>query len=171
MDNSRDDGLMDECLEHEYLSGRYYKYLMEYQERVDKSTKDNALKIACKNGQASYVDFLLKIGADINVDYGYPLYIACHNCHLDVLKVLIENGLDLDSTFHRIPPLRNACLNGQLELVKFLCEHGAYDRRDHLSLRNACINGHLEVVKYLVSQGADIHAFNDTIIKYTVSSG
>ena len=54
-------------------------------------------------------------------------------------------------------PLRDACWNGHLEIVKYLVEQGANIHiLDEAPLRDACFYGYFEIVKYLVEQGAII---------------
>jgi ankyrin repeat protein len=61
--------------------------------------------------------------------------------------------------------LRVAALNGHLEIVKYLVEHGAdIHIWEDEALRVASFNGHLEVVKYLLLQGADIKMLSNTTI-------
>jgi len=61
--------------------------------------------------------------------------------------------MDLTSLFIQ------ACKEGDLDRVKYLCEAGADIRSDNdLAVIWASENGHLEVVKYLVSLGADIRS-------------
>ncbi len=56
---------------------------------------------ACILGNVEAVRKFLAQGADINArdDYGNtPLMLACRNCHLDVVKFLLESGCDFTLT-------------------------------------------------------------------------
>ena len=55
---------------------------------------------------------------------------------------------------------------GKLEVVKYLLENGADVRfKDDFALRFASNFGYLEVVKYLVEHGANVHANDDQALK------
>ena len=43
--------------------------------------------------------------------------------------------------------------------------------RNESAIKYAAANGHLEIVKYLIEQGADIHAENDWAIRYAAEYG
>ena len=47
------------------------------------------------------------------------------NYNLEMLKLLVENGADVDSVYRHTTPLQWAVVNHNLEAVKFLVEHGA----------------------------------------------
>ena len=99
----------------------------------------------------------------------YSLNNASLNGHLEVVKYLVEQGVNPSIG------LQGASLNGHLEVVKYLVEQGAeandiYGITDtskkackhgYTSLMWASRFGHLEVVKYLVEQGADPNVYTD----------
>ena len=65
-----------------------------------------------------------------------------------------------------------AAENGNLQLVKSLVSQDADIHADNDSaLRYASYNGHLEVVKYLVEKGAEIHSLNDIALKFACENG
>jgi len=58
--------------------------------------------------------------------YSDSLFIACENEYLEIVKLLIENGADINkSDNYGQTPLFIACQNGYLEIVKLLIENGA----------------------------------------------
>lgn len=58
------------------------------------------LKYACAQGDLSLVKFAIEHGADINSDYGLPLYYATEKNHKEVIKYLISNGADIHMFFY-----------------------------------------------------------------------
>ena len=92
----------------------------------------------------------------------YNLYTACFNGYVEVAKLLIEKGADVNTTISNgFTPLYVACLNGDAELVKLLIEKGADvnpTKSDGLTpLYGACLKGHAELVKLLIEKGADVN--------------
>lgn len=58
-------------------------------------------------------------------------------------------------------PLRAACYDGRMQIVRFLVENGAdleiANRHGHTSLMIACYRGHIQIVKYLLERGASVN--------------
>jgi uncharacterized protein len=102
------------------------------------------------------------------------MWSAALNGKLDVIKALVELGLDVnvpkDSEDANDPyytpegPILHAAAEGHVDVVRWLLDHGArinYTVRGQsrcLPLLQAATNGHLPVVTALVEHGADIHA-------------
>ena len=81
----------------------------------------------------------------------------------DIFLILkLKNKIIMSSTL-----LIQACREGDLEKVKYLCEAGADIRSDDdYSVRLASYYGHLEVVKYLCEAGADILSRDNWAVRY-----
>ena len=98
---------------------------------------------------------------------GTPLHIAAHGGFLNLVKVLIDKGTDVNANdIKRNTPLSLAAQNGHLDAVKYLCEHEADINKANIvgnsPVYGAAEHGHLHVVKYLREHGANIHkALND----------
>jgi len=58
-------------------------------------------------------------------------------------------------------PIYNACIIGDINVVKCLVEHGAdinaINPKFETPLHKACLNGNENIVKYLVEHGVDIN--------------
>jgi ankyrin repeat protein len=101
---------------------------------------------------------------DVNAlgfDYdGTPLFGASRNGHLEVARVLLENGADVKArdNKHRAP-LHWASKRGRVEVVRILLEHGAdakvQDDRGRSPLHRASQHGHVEVARILLESDAD----------------
>ena len=62
--------------------------------------------------------------------------------------------------------------NNHLNILKYLVEQGCdVHAENETSLRYACYKGYLEIVKYLVENGADIRASNNEALKLAVERG
>lgn len=92
-----------------------------------------------------------------------PLCVACEEGHLDVVKLLIENGanVNMHDRMHN-KPLYYACKNGHLDVAKWLILKGSEVDVGSIDynitpLYIACNEGHFDVVKLLVKRRANIH--------------
>jgi cytochrome c len=116
-----------------------------------------------KNGDVAAVTSALDKGAAINeIDGVTALYIACEKGNLDLAKLLIDRGADvnLPVSWQRTP-LYAATNGGYADIVKLLLENGADP--NHLAkaqtpLHMAAENGCLQCVIHLVDAGADVNA-------------
>jgi uncharacterized protein len=115
------------------------------------------------------VESLLKSGEKVNKTNKknqFPLWIALWNNDVEMVKLLIANGADVNQKFKgkdgKINCLEIACQNGSIEIAKLFVEAGApVDEkgvRNMTPLRIATRNGRTEIVKYLIEKGADVDA-------------
>ncbi|KAF5340827.1 hypothetical protein D9758_017064 [Tetrapyrgos nigripes] len=93
----------------------------------------------------------------------YPLHDAAENGYFHIVKVLVENGIDVNAGegFYGFA-LQAAALWGHLDIVKYLVEKGADVNAKGgphgFALQAAVEKRHLDIVKYLVENGADVNA-------------
>ena len=117
-----------------------------------------------QNGKIKKVKKMLEIGTciDTNIIVNYkdpadgssPLHKASENGHLEIVKILIQNGAIVNATNKcEYTPLNIAAENGHLEVVKILLINGADTKIGNqfkwIPLHCAAIKGHINVVKYL----------------------
>lgn len=102
------------------------------------SNDGTALFIACREGHAEVVSLLLDAAADVHfrdpTDGATPLHMACmmlprqdgvHD-HLDAARLMLEAGAAVDATADNgLSPMRIACEDANLPLVRLLSLHGA----------------------------------------------
>ena len=88
------------------------------------------------------------------------LYLAAQNGHINLVKLLVRAGADVESenTLSRETPLGCAARNGHLEVVKFLVKEAGADVESKsfygwTPLGRAAQKGHLEAVRFLVEEG------------------
>ncbi|XP_076820079.1 protein fem-1 homolog B-like [Clavelina lepadiformis] len=129
--------------------------------------------IAVRNGHTQLVRLLLEQfqinqsqhTGTLNFD-GYlieaasPLWCASANGYLEIVKLLVTHGADLNkTTTTNSTPLRAACFHGKLSIVMYLMEHGAdpniSNRYSNTCLMVSCYRGNLEVVEFLLHSGVD----------------
>jgi ankyrin repeat protein len=98
--------------------------------------------------------------------FGTWLHVAARAGSLDMIKFLVEYGMDIN-TNEGVPksaPIAHAASEGEFSIVQYLYDSGAIlDVSDpsRNPLFSAIYGGHLDIVKYLVQSGIDI------TVKYT----
>jgi ankyrin repeat protein len=90
-----------------------------------------------------------------------PLMMAVITDRLDLVKFLVENGADIETTNEvNLTALTIASEKGHLDIVKYLVKNGADLNKEGKYGYSALMfatEGHLEIIKYLVKNGADIN--------------
>lgn len=125
------------------------------------------LYCACLNGHHQVAQMLLQWEPDmITTHEGWiPLVAASEGGFLDLARLLIHNGADIDApdSLGRTP-LYVACGEGHIEIVRLLLDKGADvhhpNRFGWTPLNNASDEGFLDIVLLLIDRGADINVPN-----------
>jgi len=90
--------------------------------------------------------------------------LAVNNENLEILKILIDNGVDVNasSTRLKIAPLHIAARRGHVEMVNLLLASGAdVNQPDHegaSALHFAVRSGNNEIAELLIINGAEVNA-------------
>ena len=148
----------------------------------DEDGTESLLVTAVRNGDLDSVKILLKYKADVEVRKKYlrdnwssitraSLFWAADFGYIDILRCLIENGVDINSFSAdncNCTPLMKAVENGDKDVVTFLIDHGANvaikDKCGYTALHRACIIYHdcsPEVLSCLIENGADVNLSTD----------
>lgn len=109
------------------------------------NTHDDSLQAACFNGYENIVQQLLAAGAiptKRNGYYGGAFQAAAQNGHLEILRLLIEHGTDVNQVSH---PQRT-------------CSDPA---SFGTAIQAVAYKGHEDVFKFLVGVGADINSSSE----------
>lgn len=134
--------------------------------------QNTALVLATLNKQCNMVKFLLEAGADMhhrspNEDYdgNRVLTFACLFGWLDIIKLLIDKGIDVNSRFVLgSTPLLITAARADLNCLELLVEAGAdvnhSDDNQNTALTYATQNRDLLILEYLLSLGLDINHQN-----------
>lgn len=107
--------------------------LSAHPEQVNDYANDGffPLALAAFFGHKEVVAYLLDHNADIhqaatNAQRVNALHAASANRHLEIARLLIERGIDVNAEQEGgFTPLQAAAQNGQLEMVELLLQHGA----------------------------------------------
>ena len=93
------------------------------------------LGLSCFFGHLNVAAYLLSAGAELNAPSQnrmqvMPLHAAVANQHLEIARMLLENGALVNAVQQdSFTPLHGAAQNGQIEMIKLLLEFGADPRR------------------------------------------
>lgn len=145
---------------------------------------NKGLYTSCKGGHLEIVKFMISNGAECDKNNKYPLYNiwvegfgnACKgpdnyengneiNERLEIIKLMIKKG---NITYNSVDyafinsVFENSCLNGHLEIVKFLLSEFMIPKHadilNHIivntGLQYACEGGFIEIVEFMISKGA-----------------
>ncbi|EEL70132.1 ankyrin repeat domain-containing protein [Bacillus mycoides] len=134
-------------------------------------SEEKAIKIYdfIKNGdieQAKEIIITDKSLLDFVTPYGTWLHVSARAGELDMIKFLVESGLDinLNEGVPKSAPIAHAASEGEIGILEYLFDNGAIlDVSDpnRNPLFAAIYGGHLDIVKFLIKNGLDIN------IKYT----
>ncbi|XP_064600796.1 poly [ADP-ribose] polymerase tankyrase-like [Liolophura sinensis] len=168
---------------------------------VDKEN-NTPLHMACEAGRNKNVEVLLGSNPDLKSAQGeiieqrygkggihrmnkssyQPIHLAVENGHLQVVKVLLKHGANINAQISigkfRLTPLMLATDQGHYELVRYLVDNGAVvkqrDRLGRTALIHAVMNGHTHIASYLLNLGANPNtadSSNNTAIHYAAAYG
>lgn len=133
--------------------------------------EDTPLEFATELGYTEIVTILLEAGACTDLVCGIKLLqIGCWFGHIDIVKLLIQAGADVNLRLEEESTLlMNAAGEGNFELVQVLVEAGAeidvVDRYRNSPLGLAIRNGHQKIVDYFRRVGC----FEESDLLYLLS--
>ena len=128
-------------------------------------------------------ELFIEAGVDVNAQSigNTPLAFAAERNNLEITKLLIENGADVNKKNDLgSAPLHYATRYNNLEMVKLLVKNGADVNQissldDNVPLEYAIYNDNSEMAKFLVEAGADVNSAEEglytTPLNEAVKSG
>lgn len=106
-------------------------------------------------------------GTDINLSYdnGYPLSYYCFWNNYDIVKLLLDNGADVNAD-SREPAICRAAENASPKIVELLVKHGADVNATNKDGTSAVMGATrnddaIPVLKLLIKAGADVNHVNN----------
>eukprot|EP00754_Rhynchopus_humris_P045212 Rhum_TRINITY_DN4707_c0_g1::Rhum_TRINITY_DN4707_c0_g1_i1::g.15441::m.15441 len=123
--------------------------------------RERALLTAVRRGDVTACKSLIGKGFDVNSDAMLPMYHAATAGHLEVVRILIDAGANVNKQHLGYTPLSQAALNGRISVMKLLLEHGAdvdYDTLGQSALIRACADtSDTAAIECLLDNGANVH--------------
>ena len=121
---------------------------------------------ACGEGNIKKVRSLLR-RRNIDIDYyddticGTPLYYACRMGHINIAKLLIKKGADINKPNNKgYTPLSVACVTNNYELGKLLLESGVdINQPDYIGLLPLTKNSNEQLERLLRKHGGVSNMF------------
>ncbi|XP_034251058.1 ankyrin repeat domain-containing protein 17 isoform X2 [Thrips palmi] len=131
---------------------------------------ESLLSLACSAGYYELAQVLLAMNANVE-DRGIkgdctPLMEAASAGHVDIVKLLINHGADVNAqSSSGNTPLMYGCAGGYSEVVKVMLEAGAnvedHNENGHTPLMEAASAGKVAVAKVLLDHGAGINTHSN----------
>lgn len=124
------------------------------------------LDLATLSGHRNAIQTLLELGANVNL-VGNNEFTALHYAvlweqPLEIVKILLENGANMECHRHGATALHYAALMGWEEKLLLLLQHGAKvhagARLIGTPLHTAAAANHVAIIRHLLQYGADINA-------------
>lgn len=188
--------LIDECRHNNpgarlssQLRTRLERLTSEHRAELVNRVRDGCapLFIACMRGHAEMVEYLIKVcGADVekrglyevpddrSVHFVTPLWCAAVSGKLNVIKVLVENGANVNAASDSgSTPVRSACFMTHMEIVKYLVAHGADILKPNYNGGTCLINSvqSASLCQLLLQNGAQVNVRdiqNKTALHYAI---
>lgn len=131
------------------------------------NSKEIALKLltAIENDDLKQVKEYIKSNKQLlyfETPFGSWLHVAASHGKLDIVKYLLESGLDINTKggIFEGAAINEAASEGQKEIVKYLIDCGAeLDVSEPVCnpLFSAIQSGNTDIVKLLIDKGIDVH--------------
>ena len=152
IDRENDDGYTALMYAYDYEFIEIIKLLVN----AGATVNDILFESICKDGLTELVKIIIDKGKSVNSNKNL-LSLVSMKGHLDVIKLLVNAGIDVNSYNGRDinkTALYYACFCGYKEIVEYLLEHNVKIQN---ALTIASYKGHKDIVEILIQAGADIN--------------
>jgi ankyrin repeat protein len=126
---------------------------------------ESPLQLCCQEGYVEGVRAILAnqpLAGQESEDTS--LILAATNGHIDVVRLLLESGVDVNLQSDEDTALRAASVYGNIDMMRLLLQHGAdinLQCKNGHALVTASRRGDLEIVRLLLEHGADVNLHNE----------
>lgn len=91
-----------------------------------------------------------------------PLECACRYGHMDITRILLSHGADLNAPHHSFAYFILACMHGHTKLAEMLIEERGAEINCRYegtgsAIQAASVGGHINTVRMLIDHGADVN--------------
>lgn len=150
---------------------------------IFKNIKNLMLKKAIINNNSKKINYLLKKGSDPlfkeNIDDESLLMFSVRHKQLNIIKLLVDNGANINKYDDIMTPLMWSIKNKDLNLVKFLVELGAdinYSSTSITPFMLAIEQHSIEIINYLLEKNIDLTSYNkyhihDNLLNFAIKNG
>lgn len=133
------------CCDHKKHGGMVISVMDEWRFHQHIPRCQVPISWGCVYGHYHMVEYLLSCGGDLHYQNEFPLHLALHNNHMDIILLLIDYGANVNA--YDGYALRRAASKGQMDVVRFLIERGACVK--HETIEFALRNKHVDIACYL----------------------
>lgn len=123
---------------------------------------ESLLHLAAERGYYDISVELIDAGVNVNhedITETTPLQCAASNGHVNIMKLLLNAGADINGSCKDHTVLHSACLGGSVECVDLILKHKDFVRVYEYSIGKysavaiAIFNNHMELAKHLIKLG------------------
>lgn len=150
--------------------------LRKWYPNIHKLALDSSVRYACyhktleetfltayKNADIVEMRKCINDGVDVNINNGHPLQYAVRIHRLDIVKLLVESGANVNLTDE---PLYIATKLENMEIISYLIEKGV--EISELAFVAALLSNNTQIIDYFLQKGAKI---TNTVISSILLSG
>lgn len=152
IDRENDDGYTALMYAYDYEFTEIIKLLVN----AGATVNDILFESICKDGLTELVKMIIDKGKSVNSNKRL-LSVVSINGHLEVIKLLVNAGIDINS----YDALTIASYKGYRNIVEFLVKNGAdvniRDKDSYTPLMYACKKGYINIVEFLIKSGANVN--------------
>ena len=134
--------------------------------RALKCLKDHLKKLSCNQSENVDVNDVTEFMKGTNEEVPSPLHIASINGHIEIVEFLLKIGVDVNLPDHPngFTPLHYAAIHGKDEIVEFLLKNDAEPNLQNVTgdtaLHLASRKDDVEIVIKLLEMGAQVNTVN-----------
>lgn len=132
---------------------------------VCKYVSDLPIILALHENKIKVVEFLIKNGANLNLEGDPAIPAAADCCSLDTIKLLLKHGADLHAVNNvGSNAIHRAAYHQRYDLIDQLIELGIDIKNDGVILRSAVYHRDHFFIKFLLEKGIDVNCHTPDMV-------